>query len=136
MVLTSKIPEFLWVIQKDQDLYVMCQYFTLALSTLRVACWPFFFGGKRQASNNQKSCLAQRLKGIKQKKLIIIPWISMRLLLFYCLQPQSQVWILVTLNWPRHFNCFSLNSINNNNYYYDCYYSYKTYQLSQAFLQK
>ena len=36
---------------------------------------------------------------------------------------------------PFHY-CFSLNSINNNNYYYDCYYSYKTYQLSQAFLQK
>ena len=45
------------------------------------------------------SNLAPRLRGIKQKKLIIHPSSSMRFLLFYSPKPRSQVRILIYRNW-------------------------------------
>ena len=48
-----------------------------------------------QFSIAQNSNLAPRLRGIKQKKLIIHLSSSMQFLLFYCPKPLSQVRILI-----------------------------------------
>ena len=47
----------------------------------------------------KNSNLAPRLRGIKQKKLIIHPSSLMRFLLFYSPKPRSQVKILIYRNW-------------------------------------
>ena len=78
--------------RKIRILYVVYQYFTLALSTLRVACWQFFFffWGKRPASNYQNSCLAQRLKGTKQKKWINYYSLNLNVITFVLLPAASE----------------------------------------------
>ena len=43
--------------------------------------------------------MAPKLRGIKQKKLIIHPLSSMPFLLFYSPKPRSQVRILIYRNW-------------------------------------
>ena len=46
--------------------------------------------------------MAPRLRGIKQKKLIIHPSSSIRFLLFYSPKPRSQVRILIYRKWAIH----------------------------------
>ena len=93
-------------------------------------CLKLLFLIFRPSSKNKSSCcLAPRLRGIKQKKIITIsiPESQSHFFCFQSAQAKSKVWILIIQNWPVGFRdtfhlrfCFRKSYIIYKRRWHDC----------------